>query len=92
MLQHLPEIESDLERFGERVAKDIYDLHLQCEREPPSVEHTDAWGRRVDRLVTSTAWQDMKSIAAEEGLIAIAYERKFGESRSVLFEDPSIYV
>ncbi|KAK7087897.1 acyl-CoA dehydrogenase family member 11-like [Littorina saxatilis] len=78
--ESLPEIDADLERFGHRVATDIYDLHLRCEREPPSVEQTDAWGRRVDRLVTSTAWQDMKGIAAKEGLIALAYERNFGAS------------
>ena len=81
MHQSLPEIEADLERFGHRVATDIYELHLRCEREPPTVEQTDPWGHRIDRLITSTAWRDMHDLAAEEGLIALAYERNFGASR-----------
>jgi hypothetical protein len=48
---------------------------------PPRLEQYDAWGKRIDRLVTSDAWKRMKVISAEEGLIAIAYERKFGEWR-----------
>lgn len=77
----LPEIDADLSRFGHRVATDIYDLHLRCEREPPSVEQTNAWGQRTDRLITSTAWSSMHHISAEEGLIALAYERKYGAHR-----------
>ena len=34
----------------------------------------DAWGRRVDRLWTCDAWRRQKTIAAEEGLVAIGYE------------------
>ncbi|XP_046556288.1 acyl-CoA dehydrogenase family member 11-like isoform X1 [Haliotis rubra] len=77
--QHLPAIESDLERFGGRVATDVYDLHLQCDKELPQLEQFDAWGRRVDRLITSSAWKAMHDISAEEGLVAIAYEREYGE-------------
>ncbi|XP_041377829.1 acyl-CoA dehydrogenase family member 11-like [Gigantopelta aegis] len=77
--QFLAEIETDLELFGGRVATDIYDLSLRCEREPPYLEHFDAWGKRIDCLVTSPAWQKLHDISAEEGLIAIAYERKYAE-------------
>ena len=63
------------------MATDIYELSLRCEREPPFLEQFDAWGRRVDLLVTSPAWQTLHDISAEEGLIAIAYERKFAEWR-----------
>ncbi|KAK7483393.1 hypothetical protein BaRGS_00025333 [Batillaria attramentaria] len=89
--QYLAEIEADLERFGQRVATDIYDLHLRCERESPTVEQTDAWGQRVDRLITSTAWRDMHDIAAQEGLIALAYERNHGES-SRLYQITKLYL
>ncbi|XP_076452464.1 acyl-CoA dehydrogenase family member 11-like [Babylonia areolata] len=89
--QSLPEIEADLERFGHRVGTDIYDLHLRCEREPPTLEQTDAWGHRVDVLRTSTAWTAMHSIAAQEGLIALAYERQFGAS-SRLYQVSKLYL
>jgi hypothetical protein len=87
-VQSLPEIEADLEHFGQRVATDIYDLHLRLEREQPTVEQTDAWGHRVDRLRVSTAWRDMHDFAAKEGLIALAYERNFGASRYVIQSIP----
>ncbi|PVD31692.1 hypothetical protein C0Q70_07110 [Pomacea canaliculata] len=87
----LPEIDADLSRFGHRVATDIYDLHLRCEREPPSVEQTNAWGQRTDRLITSTAWRSMHHISAEEGLIALAYERKYG-AHSRLYQMAKLYL
>ena len=85
----LSKVEGDLERFGGRVAAEIYDLGIQCEREPPSVQHYDAWGRRVDNLITSGAWKRQKDISAEEGLIAIAYERDYNEWRFVWFLSPA---
>lgn len=77
--QHIIDITKDLQRFGERVTKDIYQNSLRMEAEQPKLEQIDAWGRRVDHLVTSSAWDAMKPIAAEEGLVACGYERKYGE-------------
>jgi len=77
----------ELEQFGRRVAGDIYRLHRECELNLPRLEHYDAWGKRVDKIVTSSAWKQMKHLSAEEGLVAIAYERKYAEWRfyQVLF-------
>ncbi|KAK6192103.1 hypothetical protein SNE40_003641 [Patella caerulea] len=85
------EISPDLKRFGERVATDIYDLHLQCDKEIPQLEQYDAWGKRVDNLITSPAWKRMHDISAEEGLIAIAYEKKYGEW-SRLYQMAKLYL
>ncbi|XP_055354507.1 acyl-CoA dehydrogenase family member 11-like [Paramacrobiotus metropolitanus] len=73
--------EEDLERFGWHLSNrgDISKLHRQCEEEPPRLMQVDAWGRRVDRLETSAAWKEMHAISAEEGMIAIAYEREYGQ-------------
>lgn len=79
--QDWKEIQSDLRKFGARVADDIYELHLQCENNPPRHQPFDSWGHRVDKLITCEAWKKMKSVSAEEGLVSIAYERKFGEYR-----------
>ena len=42
------------------------------------LRYRNAWGVREPDLVTSDAWKEQKKISAEEGLVAIAYERKFG--------------
>ena len=74
-----PEISEDLDRFGERVAAELFELSVECERTQPYLRKYDAWGNRVDEVVTSQAWKTMKSVSAEEGLIATAYQRKHGE-------------
>lgn len=52
----------------------------------PSVTQFDQWGQRVDKLHTSSSWQRLKGIAADEGLVAIAFERDEGEfSRTRFF-------
>ncbi|NXD87959.1 ACD11 dehydrogenase, partial [Halcyon senegalensis] len=79
---HLPpkvleEVDQDLERFGNRLLTQVKPLGWECELNPPVFQQYDAWGRRVDRIVTSSAWRRLKEIAAEEGLIAEAYERRY---------------
>lgn len=72
---------SDLCVFGERLAREVDGWARECELTPPRLVHFDAWGRRVDRIVTSPAWKRMKDLSAQEGLVAIGYERAFGEWR-----------
>ncbi|CAH1231673.1 ACAD8 [Branchiostoma lanceolatum] len=75
----LQAITPDLERFGHRVATDIGDLGRECELNPPYLNQYDAWGRRTDEVVTCQAWRTLHDISAEEGIIAIPYEREFGQ-------------
>lgn len=79
--RHLPQevVFSDLCAFGERVAKEVDGWGRECEVNPPRLVHFDPWGRRVDHIVTSEAWRRMKDLSAREGLVAIGYERSFGE-------------
>ncbi|NXC19572.1 ACD11 dehydrogenase, partial [Corythaeola cristata] len=79
---HLPpkvleEVNQDLERFGNRLLTKIRPLGRECELNPPVFRQYDAWGQRVDHIVTCSAWRRIKEIAAEEGLIAEAYERRY---------------
>ncbi|XP_071485455.1 acyl-CoA dehydrogenase family member 11-like [Diadema antillarum] len=71
-------IVDDLERFGQRVCDEITDLGHECERSQPYVRHFDAWGNRIDDIITCEAWKKQKVISAEEGIVAIPYERNFG--------------
>ncbi|XP_071964076.1 acyl-CoA dehydrogenase family member 11-like isoform X1 [Antedon mediterranea] len=74
----LQEIYSDLERFGKRVATEIDDLGKECEKNVPKIITFDAWGNRIDELITCDAWKKQHDISAEEGLVAIPYEKQYG--------------
>nr|XP_008113260.1 PREDICTED: acyl-CoA dehydrogenase family member 11 [Anolis carolinensis] len=81
---HLPaqifrEVSLDLDRFGARVTKEIDFLGRECELHPPRLLTFDPWGQRKDQLLTCAAWKQMKKVAAEEGLVAMAYERKYAQ-------------
>ncbi|XP_037091502.1 acyl-CoA dehydrogenase family member 11-like [Pollicipes pollicipes] len=84
-------VDPDLERFGERCATDIYKLGLDCENNPPKLETFNAWGERIDKLVTCHAWTKMKTIAAEELLIESAYRRNFAE-HSRLYQMAKVFL
>ncbi|XP_040051216.2 acyl-CoA dehydrogenase family member 11 [Gasterosteus aculeatus] len=81
MRRHLPQeaASSDLHAFGERVANEVDVWGRECEVNPPRLVQFDPWGHRVDHIVTSPAWKRMKDLSAQEGLVAIGYERSFGE-------------
>ena len=73
-------LSSDLEQFGDRIVSEVDGLGRDCELNPPKLNIYDAWGNRVDQLLTCQAWRKMHDISAEEGLIALGYNRKeFGE-------------
>ncbi|MFN2565699.1 MAG: acyl-CoA dehydrogenase family protein, partial [Gemmatimonadaceae bacterium] len=74
----LAEIEPGLRRLGGRVATDILALGEAAEALPPRHVAYDGWGRRLDRIETSAAWRTLDRVAAEEGLVAIGYERAHG--------------
>ncbi|KAG9354429.1 hypothetical protein JZ751_001138 [Albula glossodonta] len=77
--QVLGPVGADLAQFGQRIVEELDVLGQQCENSPPRLQHYDAWGCRVDRILTCSAWDRMKEISAEEGLIAAGYERTYGE-------------
>lgn len=61
-----------------------YALHHSCPALTlliPFSRKYSGWGNMVDDLVTSSAWRRMHDISAEEGLVAIAFERKHGQWR-----------
>ncbi|RDD46451.1 Acyl-CoA dehydrogenase family member 11, partial [Trichoplax sp. H2] len=72
-------IAKDLTRFGHRTATDILENGRQAELNPPQLVTHDAWGRRINRLETSSGWKSMHAVSAQEGLVAIPYEKKYAE-------------
>ncbi len=71
-------IEPGLVRLGALVAGEMLGLANEAERDPPRLISFDAWGRRSDRIEVSPAWKRLHAIAAEEGVVATAYERREG--------------
>ncbi|KAF1762181.1 hypothetical protein GCK72_010443 [Caenorhabditis remanei] len=67
-------VSADLTKFGDRITSEIEHLGRQAELEQPRLEHQDAWGKRIDKLVVCNEWQKLKHICAEEGVISIGYE------------------
>jgi alkylation response protein AidB-like acyl-CoA dehydrogenase len=75
----LREIEASLRHLGELAVTDIWQAGLDAETHEPVHVPYDPWGRRIDDIVTAPGWKTLDRIAAEEGIVATAYERKHGE-------------
>jgi alkylation response protein AidB-like acyl-CoA dehydrogenase len=74
----MAQVTPDLERLGARAVDDIARAGDRAESEPPRHVPFDAWGRRIDDIVTSEAWKYLDRVSAEEGIVARGYERRFG--------------
>jgi alkylation response protein AidB-like acyl-CoA dehydrogenase len=74
----LAEVEPGLVELGARAAGELMELADRAEAEPPRLVGFDPWGRRVDRIETSPAWDELHRAAAREGVVACAYERAHG--------------
>jgi len=68
----------DLLEMGELAAGKMLDLAIQAENSPPTLVNFDPWGRRIDLIKTSPAWQELDAIAAQKGLIANGYDPELG--------------
>lgn len=74
----LKEIEPGLTTFGERIVGEVQTLGDRAESQLPRHVPFDPWGRRIDHIEVSEAWEKLHGISAEEGLVAIGYERAHG--------------
>src|SRR5829696_933985 len=74
----LADVEGDYRRMGALAAGEWLALAEAAEAAPPRHVPYDAWGRRIDRIETSDAWRALDRVSAEEGLVAIGYERTHG--------------
>lgn len=87
----LAEISPDLHALGERTVIEIYQLGLAAEAAPPRHIPYDPWGRRIDVIEVSQAWKDLDRISAEEQLISIGYQRKYG-ALSRIYQFAKLYL
>lgn len=89
--KYFREIDKDLAAFGERAATDLLALAEDAEANPPYLKKFDAWGSQVDEVVTSHGWQALERVSAEEGMVAIGYERRYG-AYSRLYQLAKLYL
>src|ERR687885_720700 len=74
----LAEAEAEYAHLGELAGDELYRASLAERTLEPTLTQWDAWGQRVDRIEVTPLWRRAQRIAAEEGLVAAAYERKHG--------------
>ncbi len=85
-------VEPDLVRFGDRVVGDIAVWGEDAHRNEPYLVPYDAWGRRIDEIVVARGWREQDRISAQEGIVALGYERPWGAaSRLVQFARLYLY-
>ncbi|HEX9685899.1 MAG TPA: acyl-CoA dehydrogenase family protein [Burkholderiales bacterium] len=75
----LAEIEPGLTAMGELAGGELYRFQLADRLNEPVLTQWDAWGNRVDHIEVSPLWRVAERIAAEQGLVATAYERQHGQ-------------
>lgn len=74
-------VEPELADLGVAAATSYKRHHdaLDTAAHEPRLERFDAWGRRVDEIVTSPHWDALAAAGHERGLIAAGYEDTYGE-------------
>lgn len=73
-----------LERMGEISAKVLYPLQQADRLNEPELIQWSPWGERIDQITLTPLWAKAEQIAVEEGLVALPYEKAYGESSRLL--------
>jgi acyl-CoA dehydrogenase len=83
LARRLPEdvrrtIEPSLVDMGGLAVGRLLELSQAARGQEPVLVSHDAWGRRVDEIQMPPAWKEYARVSAEQGLVAIPYEREAG--------------
>ncbi|ANB14806.1 hypothetical protein AWJ20_2417 [Sugiyamaella lignohabitans] len=71
---------------AEVVTPQTYEWVDEAERNPPFIVEQDTFGHPINKLVTSEGWRRLKDVAAVQGVVSTAFERRYAEySRLVSF-------
>jgi alkylation response protein AidB-like acyl-CoA dehydrogenase len=77
--QYQSTISADLSQFSKRACGDLLSLIWRAESNPPQLIQYDHWGKRIDEIKVDPAWDSLHQVSAQEGIVAIGYERQCGE-------------
>ncbi len=73
-----PEIFKHLESVGELAATKWWQWAQEAEKNPPRHIPFSPWGKKIDQIEMSSGWKNLEAAAAREGIVASAYEKKYG--------------
>jgi putative acyl-CoA dehydrogenase len=73
------QVKNHLEIVGAKAAGEWLDDSNEAEKNQPKLKSFTPWGERVDEIEVSQAWKNLEKAAATEGVVAAAYENKYGE-------------
>jgi alkylation response protein AidB-like acyl-CoA dehydrogenase len=80
----LAEVTPELEAMGEAAAGELARLAGLAEAAPPRLVQFGPWGRRVDRIEVSAAWDELVAAQQRAGLVAVAYDGRHGAHARVV--------
>jgi alkylation response protein AidB-like acyl-CoA dehydrogenase len=72
------QIEPGLVEMGRLAGRELYEQQLADRLNEPTLTQWDAWGNRIDQIQVTPLWRIAERVAAEHGVVAIAYEQKHG--------------
>src|SRR5581483_3601831 len=73
------EAEPALRDMGALAGGELYRMQLADRLNEPTLTQWDAWGERIDRIEVSPLWRVAERLAAERGVVASAYEPRYGQ-------------
>lgn len=81
--RHLPdevheEVTPSLRTMGERAGGELYDLQQSDLQKEPVLTRWGPWGERIDHIEVTDVWKRARTIAADAGVVAAAYEQTHG--------------
>jgi len=71
-------VETGLRAMGDRAGHELYELQQSTLDEEPTLTRWGPWGDRIDRIEGTQVWKRAEEIAAQEGVVATAYEQAHG--------------
>ena len=78
------DLRPDLEKLGAAAATTLLALAHEAERDQPRHVPFDAWGRRIDEITESPAWQSLHAEQVRLGICALPYDDHLGEYARVV--------
>jgi acyl-CoA dehydrogenase len=72
------DMEPTLARMGELAAGPLLELSRAHRLDEPRHVPFDPWGNRIDHVEVNAAWRELAAVAAREGVVSTAYERRHG--------------
>lgn len=72
------------EALGKATAGELAQLVNEADAQPPVHVPFGPFGRRVDEIRTSRAWEALRVFSAKHGIVASGYDQSLGEHRRVV--------